>query len=69
MTTKEAIKHCFSNLKKHNFKKSTDFNTFRVWKWRYNDGQLNESKQEEILEFLGYKCDKVINWQLPEIKI
>ncbi len=67
MTTSEAIKHCFSEMKRKDFDDDIEYGTFRQWRHRYKHGQLNEYKQEEILRKLGYKLEvKHILWGLPE---
>jgi len=67
MTTNEAITHCFAEMKRKDFDDDIEYNTFRQWRHRYKQGQLNEYKQEQILSKLGYKCKlKHIIWCAPE---
>jgi GIY-YIG catalytic domain. len=67
MTTSEAIQHCFSEMKRKDFDDDIKYGTFRQWRFRYNQGKLQEHKQEEILIEIGYKCEeRKITWIIPD---
>lgn len=67
--TSELLDFVFSKKNpQRKFQTRTHIKIWKVWKFRFEAGRLSESKQEEILSILGYKCKKEREeaiWQLP----